>query len=96
MVSFNEEDNTLVGRISPGSVEKAALEVGKRDDVNGVFISCTNIRFAEHIDQLENKLGKPATSSNHAMAWDALRLLGLAGNTDKNWGSLFKNAVTVK
>jgi len=91
MVSFNEEDNTLVGRISPISIEKAALEVGKRDDVNGVFVSCTNIRFAEHIGQLEEKLGKPATSSNHAMGWHALKLLGLDKMMDAKWGSLFRN-----
>ena len=39
-----------------------------------MFVSCTSLRVAEILPQAEQKLGKPVTSSNHAMAWHLLRL----------------------
>jgi maleate isomerase len=43
-----------------------------------VFVSCTSLRLAEAVAEIEAELGKPVTSSNHAMAWHALRLAGVA------------------
>jgi maleate isomerase len=40
-------------------------------------VSCTSLRLAEAVADIEAELGKPATSSNHAMAWHALRLAGV-------------------
>jgi maleate isomerase len=37
---------------------------------------------------LEADLGKPVTSSNHAMAWHALRLAGIRDPLPR-WGRLF-------
>ncbi len=50
--------------------------------------SSCSIRLADGIEQLEAALGKPVTSSNHAMAWHCLRL---AGVTDRrhSCGRLF-------
>ena len=88
IISFNEDNDNKVGRISSDSIEKAALEIGQRTDVNGVFLSCTNLRFAKRVEALEKKLGKPVTSSNHALAWHILTLLG-TGIPNAGWGSLF-------
>jgi maleate isomerase len=52
------------------------LELGRHSAVDAVFVSCTSLRLVEQIEQLEAELGKPVTSSNHALAWHTLRLAG--------------------
>jgi maleate isomerase len=76
MGSFNHEDDNEVARISPASVRAAALELGRYPQVDAVFVSCTSLRLASFADSLELDLGKPVTSSNHALAWHCLRLAG--------------------
>src|SRR5208282_2415088 len=76
MGSFNHEYDNEVARITPASIEAAALELGRNPAVDAVFVSCTSLRVAEHVAAIEAKLGKPVTSSNHAMAWHSLRLAG--------------------
>lgn len=76
MGSFNHEYDNEVARITPASIEAAALELGRHPKVDAVFVSCTSLRLAENVETIEAKLGKPVTSSNHAMAWHALRLGG--------------------
>lgn len=62
--------------ITPESIEKAILIAGKDDDIEGVFISCTQMRFVDNIEETEKKLGKPIVTSNTALCWHALRLSG--------------------
>jgi maleate isomerase len=76
MGSFNEADDNRVARITPESIEKAIMEVGASDACEAVFISCTSLRVARIAEKVEARLGKPVTSSNHAMAWHLLRLAG--------------------
>ena len=76
MGSFNHDNDNEVARITLESVRAAALELGREPSVDAVFVSCTNVRLVEIVDELEAELGKPVTSSNHAMAWHALRLAG--------------------
>ena len=78
MGSFNHENDNEVARIDARSVEDAVLELGRYPSVDAVFVSCTSLRAAERIEALEAKLGKPVTSSNHALAWHSLRLAGYA------------------
>ena len=66
----------------------AALELGRSEHVDGVFVSCTNIRLLDVVAELESELGKPVTSSNHAIAWHALRLAGI-GDDLPQFGTLF-------
>lgn len=75
--SFNEENDNRVARITPASIAAAAAELGAMDGVDAVFVSCTSIRLADIAAQVEAKIGKPVTSSNHAMAWHCLRLAGI-------------------
>ena len=76
MGSFNHEDDNEVARITPASIADAVLELGREASVDGVFVSCTSLRVAEHVAAMEAKLKKPVTASNHAMAWHSLRLAG--------------------
>jgi maleate isomerase len=86
--SFFEESDEFVGRISETSILDAVLSVGTRDEVDGVFVSCTSLRAAGIIPKAEQILNKPVTASNHALAWHLLRLAGIDdASTDK--GRLF-------
>ena len=87
--SFYEDDDTVVGRISPQAILNAALAVGRSDAVDGVFVSCTSLRAAGIIEQAEAALGKPVTASNHALAWHLLRLAGITDGVAGN-GQLFQ------
>ena len=60
-----------------------------RDDVDGVFISCTGYRTFEIIERLEKDLGKPVVTSNQATLWDALRTLDI-DHSEVELGSLFR------
>ena len=78
-----------MARIEKASILDAAISLGRSDEVDGVFISCTSLRAAEIIEQAEEILGKPVTASNHALAWHLLRLAGISDELD-GFGSLFK------
>jgi maleate isomerase len=75
--SFDEENDNIVARIDPESIRAAAIELGRNGGVDAVFVSCTAIRLATVAREIEEVLGKPVTSSNHAMAWHCLRLAGV-------------------
>lgn len=89
--SFYEEDDTVVGRIDTQSILDAAIKLGRSDACDGVFVSCTSLRTANIIAKAESVLGKPVTSSNHALAWHMLRLAGIQDQRD-GFGQLFKLA----
>lgn len=86
--SFNEENDNVAARIDLASVRAAALELGQRTGVDAVFVSCTSIRLATIAREVEEELGKPVTSSNHAMAWHCLRLAGI-DDPQPQFGRLF-------
>jgi maleate isomerase len=77
VASFDEEDDNVVARIEPASILNAVVQAGAHASVDAVFISCTSLRFAAMIPEAEARLGKPITTSNHAMAWHSLRLAGV-------------------
>ena len=86
--SFNEEDDNRAAKISVDSIKQAAIELGQLDLVDLVFVSCTSLRIAPVIKQIEESIDKPVTSSNHAMAWHCLRLAGIEDRNPK-FGRLF-------
>jgi maleate isomerase len=77
MGSFNEEDDRRAARIDAASIQDAAIELGRSPAVDAVFVSCTSLRLLDAVVAIESALGKPATSSNHALAWHCLRLAGI-------------------
>jgi maleate isomerase len=89
MGSFNNGNDNEVARISAASLEAAIIELGGQNSVDAVFIACTSLRAASLIERAEARLGKPVTSSNHAMAWHALRLAGYAEPV-AGFGRLFR------
>ncbi|WP_119168747.1 maleate cis-trans isomerase family protein [Algihabitans albus] len=77
MGSFNEGDDPTVARIDAASLRAAAERLAGEPDVDGLFVSCTSMRLVEAVEDIEAAVGKPVTSSNHALAWHALRLSGV-------------------
>jgi len=77
MGSFNHGNDNEVARISQGSIKDAVRALAREPGVDGVFVSCTSLRVADIAEELEAELGKPVTSSNHALAWHCLRLAGV-------------------
>ena len=88
MGSFNEEDDRRAARIDLASIRDAAIELGRAGEVDGVFVSCTSLRLVDAVVEIEAALGKPITSSNHAMAWHCLRLAGI-DDARPEFGTLF-------
>ena len=86
--SFNVDRDTLVARITPQSIEQGVREIVRHAEVDVIFVSCTSVRLMQACAALEKSLGIPLTSSNHAMAWHALRLAGIADRLGQ-FGSLF-------
>jgi maleate isomerase len=87
--SFNEQDDGVVARITPASVKRGVATILEKAEVDAVFVSCTSVRLAEAARAIEAETGVPITSSNHAMAWHALRLAGVDDPLPQ-WGSLFE------
>jgi maleate isomerase len=74
--SFEEEVEARVVRIDGPSVQAAARTVAARAPVDGIFLSCTNLRTLDVIAPLQDALGMPVMSSNLVLAWDMLRRAG--------------------
>ena len=89
--SFSEEDDHLAARISVRSIRDAAIDLGRDPRVDAVFVACTSLRVAGAVAEIEAAIGKPVTSSNHAMAWHALRLAQISDPL-RGWGRLFAHA----
>jgi maleate isomerase len=86
--SFNADRDTLVARITPQSIERGVRELIKHAEVDAIFVSCTSVRMMAACAELEKNLGIPLTSSNHAMAWHALRLADIDDRLGR-FGSLY-------
>ncbi|WP_370400292.1 maleate cis-trans isomerase family protein [Sulfitobacter sp. JB4-11] len=72
--SFQEAEEAKVVRISAASLLEAGRRLGADSAVEGVFLSCTNLRTLDVIPRLSEALGKPVLSSNQALAWHMMRL----------------------
>ncbi|WP_299350856.1 Asp/Glu racemase [uncultured Shimia sp.] len=72
--SFGESEESKVVRISEASVVDAATRLGQSGDVEGVFLSCTNLRTIRAIPAIESAIGKPVLSSNQSLAWHMRKL----------------------
>jgi maleate isomerase len=68
-----------------------------RPDADAYFLSCANISVFSIIDEVEQKLGRPVVTSNQAVIWDALSLLGVSDRRNchgRLFASLGANAAT--
>ena len=57
---------------------KKVVKENTRPEADGYFLSCTNTRMIEAVNDLEHDLGKPVINSNQATIWACLKKLGIA------------------
>ncbi|EAU51016.1 Asp/Glu/Hydantoin racemase family protein [Rhodobacterales bacterium HTCC2255] len=86
--SFNEEIEERVVKISTVSISDAAVALG-RQDVDAIFLSCTNLNTLPVIKSIEEKIRKPVLSSNQVLAWHMSQLSN-GGLSKSCEGYLFK------
>ncbi|KMK66174.1 Asp/Glu racemase [Puniceibacterium sp. IMCC21224] len=71
--SFNEAVEARVVRIAPASVIAAATTLAAQGDIDGLFLSCTNLRTLNVIPELEDRTDLPVLSSNQVLGWHLMR-----------------------
>jgi maleate isomerase len=70
------DTNTEMARLAPEVwTDLARKHRDRRADA--YLVSCTAVRSAEVIDELERELGRPVVTSNQAIAWHCLRKAGI-------------------
>ncbi|CAL4060323.1 unnamed protein product, partial [Meganyctiphanes norvegica] len=92
--TFNLSDDRDVARVCQDDIIEAGAKLAQTTDVDAIFISCTNLRVMQAVSRIEEMSGKACTSSNHALAWHALRLMGHSQDLSKKWGKLFSKQMT--
>jgi maleate isomerase len=72
--TFNKQDDRDAARIAPDSIAEGIGRLAASTRLDAIFVSCTSLRLTEILEELEEKIGIPVTSSDHALAWHCLRL----------------------
>lgn len=67
--SFDTAEEARVARISPESIVAAACAIAAAPATDAMFLSCTNMRTLDVIEEIEERTGKPVLSSNQVLAW---------------------------
>ncbi len=67
--SFQEANEASVVRIGAQSIIDAACDLVTQENVDAVFLSCTNLRTLDVIEQIEERTGIACLSSNQVLAW---------------------------
>ena len=80
--------NLEIGDQSPEAI-LAFARANLDPSAEGYFLSCTNWRSMEIVDQLERESGKPVVTSNQATVWAALRALAVSEPVD-GYGRLLR------
>lgn len=88
-LTFGEEVEARVARIAPHSIKAAARAAAP--GAEAVFLSCTNLRTLDIIDELEDELEIPVLSSNQVLAWHMARATQAPVAVDAP-GRLFRTA----
>jgi len=86
--TFNELQDKKVGRISPESIKQACIELSSESNADAIFVSCTNMKCASIIPEVEQQTGIPTLSSNQALVWHMLSQID--GTMPRNKGRLFE------
>lgn len=77
MGSLGIQHDTDITRVAKESIFEALEQMEmKRSGADLVFMSCTNLRVLDYIEELESKFGIPVVCSNSAMFWHAMCLAG--------------------
>lgn len=75
MAGFGLTVDREIASIPMEALANAATDV-ITDKTEALFISCTALIIADHIEALEQRFGLPVVTSNQAMLWQSLRMAG--------------------
>lgn len=78
---LNFTDARVAAKLSPRQICDIAMELDHAD-AEGLFLACANVRAMEATAELQQRLRKPVVTSNQAVLWDLLDMLG-DSNADK-------------
>ena len=91
--TFGNDNDNEVARISVRSMKTAIANLAATGDIDAVYVSCTSLRLADAIEEIEAEIGLPVLSSNHVMAWHALRL-GNVHEPIPGFGVIFRHGLS--
>jgi maleate isomerase len=81
------DDDYAMTAIAPETIVEAGLRA-MAPEADALFISCTALRSSLAVEALEAALDRPVVTSNQAIVWHALNLIGLAASSAP--GRLFR------
>ena len=81
--SFDEANEAAVAQIDDASIMDASGALMADGDLDGLFLSCTNLRTLDVVAPLQERFGVPVLSSNLVLAWHMLQLAGKAVPTPR-------------
>jgi maleate isomerase len=87
------EDLYEMGSTKPSQAYQAAMKAVV-PEADGIFITCTNFRCSDVIEQIEQDTGKPVVTSNQATAWHLMKLLGI-NDVVEGYGQLLRKVPRV-
>lgn len=88
-VGFEDELSSLQqNTLTPEDAYRMALKADHAD-AEAIVISCTDYRALEALPAIENAIGKPVISSNQALMFACLKLLGIKIDQSDVGGRLF-------
>lgn len=78
-VGLNFTDAREAALMAPSRLVEIARQ-HSQDGIDGILLSCANVRAMEAAEQLERELDLPIITSNGAVLWQMLRMVGWQGN----------------
>ena len=93
VVGLGIEDLYEMGVTKPSQAYQIAMEAVV-PEADCIFITCTNFRCSDVIEEIEHDSGKPVVSSNQATAWHLMKLLGI-NDVVEGYGQLLRKTPRV-
>jgi len=81
-------DSLQQGALTPNDAYDMALKAD-HVDAEGIVISCTDYRALEAVPAIEKLLQKPVVTSNQALMYASIKLLGIEADNAETGGRLF-------
>ena len=75
--------------MKPESNKDLIVKEVDHNSADGIFISCTSMRAATVLNDIEQEICKPVVTAIQASLWDLLRLVGWSGQLQMR-GRLFR------
>ena len=84
---FDISNDLDIGKVDQNYLFEVLSNMDLKDS-EALFVSCTALPTLSIIDKLEKKINKIVLSSNQALIWDTLEIIG-KNNSVKGYGKLF-------